>query len=45
MIVVNNDRGNGTIQLWALVLPGGLVTIPVGMIGNLNGNIVIDDLG
>lgn len=44
VIVVNNDGGNGTINMGAGA-SGGQVTIPVGMIGNLNGNIVIADLG
>jgi extracellular elastinolytic metalloproteinase len=43
MIVINNDGGNGTINMGA-GNEGGQVTIPVAMIGNQNGNIIVADL-
>ncbi|TVQ35077.1 MAG: hypothetical protein EA370_09690 [Wenzhouxiangella sp.] len=44
VIVINNDGGNGTINMGA-GNAGGQVNIPVAMIGNLNGNLIVADLG
>jgi len=43
VLVINNEPGNGTINMGAGG-NGGLVTIPVGMIGQNNGNLIVADL-
>jgi len=43
VIIVNNEGGNGTIDMGAGI-DGGSVTIPAAMIGNSDGDLIIADL-
>ncbi len=44
VVVINNEGGNGTINMGAGA-DGNAVTIPVAMIGNDNGDLIVADLG